>query len=92
MARPKNKYPSIRKELNLRFQHPIDERTQKLIDWIEEQNRARKAATMAKELLIAALNGELGGGVQWAMETANEDELRMQMEAAKDIMSAFVVE
>jgi hypothetical protein len=92
MARPKNKYPSIRKELNLRFQHPIDARTQKLIDWIEEQNRARKAATMAKELLIAALNGELGGGVQWAMETANEDELRMQMEAAKDIMSAFVVE
>jgi hypothetical protein len=76
----------------MRFQHPIDERTQKLMDWIEENNKTRKAAGMAKELLIAALNGELGDGVKWAMESANEDELRLQMEAAKDIMAAFVVE
>lgn len=92
MARHKNAVPSVRKELNIRFPAPIDERSQKLIDWIEENNKTRKAATLARELLIAALNGELGGGVQWALESANEDELRRQTEAAKEVFSNFVVE
>jgi hypothetical protein len=92
MARHKNAVPSVRKELNIRFAAPVDERAQKLIAWIEENNKTRKAAAMARELLIAALNGELGGGVQWAMESANEDELRKQVEAAKDIMANFVVD
>lgn len=92
MARHKNLVPSMRKELNMRFAAPVDERAQKLITWIEENNKTRKAASLARELLIAALNGELGGGVQWALESANEDELRLQMEAAKDVFANFVVE
>ncbi len=93
MSRHKNAVPSLRMELNMRFPQPItDPRVQKTVDWIREQNKHSKAASMARDLLIAALNGELGGGVQWAMESGNEDELQKQMEAAKAAMANFVVD
>jgi hypothetical protein len=70
----------------------LDPRVQKFWDWYTANRAARKAFPMAFELLMAALNGELGSGVQWAVESGDEEELRKQMEAARDIMAAFVVE
>lgn len=93
MSRPKNKIPSERVRLDGYVGMPItDPRVQKFWDWYVENRNARRAFPMAMELLMAALNGELGSGVQWAVESGDEEELRKQMDAAKDIMAAFVVE
>ena len=90
MARRKNVVPSIRKELNLSFKMPItDPRVQKTIDWINEQNKTRKAAMMARELLISALNGELGPTMQTAVEVGD---VELAREAAAEMKAFFVVE
>jgi mevalonate kinase len=93
MSRQKNAVPSERVRLDGYVGMPItDPRVQKFWDWYVENRSARKAFPMAMELLMAALNGELGSGVQWAVESGNEEELRQQLEAAQDIAAAFVVE
>lgn len=93
MARRKNSIPSERVRLDGYVGMPImDERVQKFWDWYVANRAARKAFPMAMQLLTAALNGELGERVQWAVENGNEEELRLQMEAAKDVFANFVVE
>lgn len=87
MARHKNLIPSLRKELNIRVSMPItDPRVQKAVDWIIEMNNNKKAAPMAFGLLVAALNGELGGGVQAAVEAGakSADEAVKALEDAID--------
>jgi hypothetical protein len=55
----------LRKDLNIRVRRPItDPRIQKTVDWIAAMNRERKAASTAFALLVMALNGELGQGIQ----------------------------
>lgn len=93
MARKKNAVPSERVRLDGYVGMPItDARVQKFWDWYTANRTARKAFPMAMQLLMAALNGELGSGVQWAVESGNEEELRQQMEAARDVFANFVVE
>ena len=87
MARLKNKVPSLRKELNIRIPMPItDPRVQKAVDWIIEMNKTRKASAMAFALLVSALNGELGGEVQKAVEAGakSADEAVQALEDAID--------
>lgn len=92
-GRRKSIEPSLRLQLNISVQKPItDPRVEKAVAWVQQQNVDRRAAPMAWQLLVAALNGELGGGVQWAMESANEDELQKQMDAARQAMANFVVD
>ena len=90
MARPKDKFPSLRKELNLRFPMPItDPRVQRVVDWINEANKKRRAASMARELLVSALNGELGPMMQAAVE---KGDVELAREAAVEMKAFFVVE
>jgi|CXWL01.1.fsa_nt_gi hypothetical protein len=87
MARHKNIIPSRRMELNVRVAQPItDPRVQKAVDWVVEMNKKKKAAPMAWALLVSALNGELGSGVQAAVEAGakNSDEAVKALEDAID--------
>lgn len=95
MAKPKNSFPSYRYRLdgNLRMQAEgvtLEERDQVFYQWMLDNQG--KAATMARQIITSMLHGELGGGVQWALETANEEELQKQMQAARDVFANFVVE
>lgn len=93
MGRHKDAIPSQRIRLDGYQRFPIlDERDQVALDWYLKNRSERKAFPIAWELIKAALNGELGSGVKFAVESASEEELRKQMEAAKDIMANFVVE
>jgi hypothetical protein len=69
---------------------PIDDpRIQTAVDWYLENKAERKAFTIAWQLLIAALNGELGESVKTAVEQGNTEEA---IEALQDLMGAFGVE
>jgi len=90
MGRRKNKVPSIRIRLDGYVSQPItDPRVQVAVDWIEEHRQDRKAFPMAWNLLVAALNGELGEGVQVAVQAGNTEEA---LDALQDMLGAFAGE
>lgn len=64
-----------------------DARDQVLLDWYEAQRVNRQAFPAMKELLIAALLGELGPRVQAAVSDGNTEEAR---EALADLMDQFM--
>lgn len=91
MAKTKYKVPSERIRLDgfLRMRADgiaLDEREQKFLDWYKENRENRKAFTMAKEMMTAVLNGELGEQVQKAVVAGNTDEARA---ALQDLLGAF---
>lgn len=89
-GRPRNPIRSWRKDLNIHVARPItDVRVQRAVDWIEENNQKRRAAPMAFQLLVAALAGELGPGMQVAVERGD---VELAREAAREMKSFFVVE
>lgn len=88
---PKKKFevPSLRIRLDGYERQPIsDPRVQLAVDWVNEKKKEREAFPMAWALLIAALNGELGGQVQSLVErgAANTEEA---MDALHDLLGAF---
>jgi hypothetical protein len=92
MPKPKNAVPSER--LRLDGYIPMgadgkakDPRDQVLLDWYHAQRKNRQAFPAMKELLIAALLGELGPRVQAAVSDGNTEEAR---EALSDLMDMFV--
>ena len=92
MAKPKNKYPSMRVRLDGYIQMKgegvtADPRQQVLYDFLVANGKSRKAFPMAIELLIAALNGELGPQVKSALSDGNTEEAR---EALSDLIDMFV--
>ena len=92
MPKPKNKYPSYRVRLDGYIQMraegvTADARQQVLYDFLQANGKSRKAFPMAMELLIAALNGELGPQVKSALSDGNTEEAR---EALADLMDMFV--
>ena len=92
MAKPKNKYPSVRLRLDGYITmgaggRALDERDQVLLDWYEANRKNRQAFPAMRELLIAALLGELGPKVQKAVSDGNTEEARA---ALSDLMDMFV--
>jgi len=87
MSRIKNVVPSVRVRLDGFQSMPIvDERIQRTMDWYLKNKKERKAFTIAWQLLISAVNGELGPQVQAAVEEGNTAEA---MDALHDLLSAF---
>lgn len=87
MSRMKNQVPSVRVRLDGFQAMPIvDERIQRTMDWYLKNKKERKAFTIAWQLLISAVNGELGPQVQAAVEEGNTDEA---IDALKDLLGAF---
>lgn len=90
MARTKNSEPSTRIRLDGYIQMPItSDRDQKFLDWYVEQRDKRKAFTVARELLTAILNGEMGSQIQAAIEAGDT---QAAVDAARDLISAFVID
>lgn len=90
MARRKNAFPSMRMELNIRVRQPItDPRVQRAVDWVKEMNKKKKASSMAWALLVSALNGELGGGVQAAVE-AGAKSTEEAVKALEDAIDTWI--
>lgn len=90
MSRPKNPESSKRVRLDGYIPMPItDKRDQKFYDWYLEQRVKRKAFTVARELLTAILNGEMGPQIQAAIEAGDT---QAAVDAAQDLISTFVVE
>lgn len=88
MAPKKLEVPSERWRIDGNQRMPItDAREQKFWDWYLEMRKARKAAPMAKMLIIAALHGELGTHVQEAVEKGNTEEAH---EALGDLLGEFL--
>ena len=87
MGRKKHETPSIRIRLDGYVRQPIqDPRVQVTVDWLNEQRSQRKAFPMAFELLTAALNGELGEGVQVAIQQGDTEKAH---DALRDLLGAF---
>ena len=87
MSRIRNAVPSVRVRLDGYQIMPIlDERIQRTMDWYLKNKKERKAFTIAWQLLISAVNGELGPQVQAAVEEGNTDEA---IDALKDLLGAF---
>ena len=87
MGRKKHAIPSIRIRLDGYVRQPItDPRVQLAVDWLEEQNSKRKAFPMAFDLLVAALNGELGEGVRAAVRAGDTEKAH---DALRDLLGAF---
>jgi hypothetical protein len=87
MPRPKNIEPSVRIRFEGYQRKPIDDpRVQKAVDWYLENRENRKAFPIMWELIIAALNGELGESVKVAVEQGNTDDA---INALQDLMGAF---
>jgi hypothetical protein len=63
-----------------------DPREQVAWDWYAKNRRERKAFKMAWQLLVSALNGELGPQVKMAVEQGNTEEA---IEALQDLLGAF---
>lgn len=90
MARTKNSEPSTRIRLDGYIPMPItSDRDQKFLDWYVEQRNKRKAFTVARELLTAILNGEMGSQIQAAIEAGDT---QAAVDAAQDLISAFVID
>jgi hypothetical protein len=87
MARIKNEVPSVRVRLEgLQTMPILDKRVQKTMDWYLENKKERKAFTIAWQLLISAVNGELGPQVQAAVADGNTQEA---IDALQDLLGAF---
>jgi hypothetical protein len=90
-GRRRNQEQSLLVPLTIRIPQPItDPRVQKALDWIQGQARQRNAAPAAWDLIVAAVNGELGG-VALAGSEADE-RLQKQMQAVDDLLANFVSE
>ena len=94
MARKKNDVPSVRIRLDgfLRMRDEgiaESEREQVFLDWFLENSANRKAFTVMKEMMTAMLNGEMGPQIQQAVQAGDT---QAAIEAAQDLISAFVVE
>lgn len=93
MPKRKNKFPSVRVRLDGYIQMrdegmTANPRDQVLFDFLAENGKARKAFPMAKELLIAALLGELGPQLKKAVEAGDQ---QATLEAARDLIGEFVI-
>jgi hypothetical protein len=91
MPRPKNIYPSVRFRLDgfVEMQahgKTLHEREQKFLDWYLANRDERKAATLAKGMITAILNGEMGTQFVEAVEKGDTDEA---VEALQDLLSVF---
>jgi hypothetical protein len=87
MPRKKNAVPSERIRFEGYQRMPIDDpRVQVAYEWYVKNRAERKAFTMAWQLVIAALNGELGENVKVAVEAGNTEEA---INALQDLMGAF---
>jgi hypothetical protein len=94
MARQKNGFPSKRIRLDglLRMKgekKAVTERDQKFLDWYLDHQDSGKRFNLAKEIITAMLNGELGARVQDAVAKGNTEEA---LEAARDLISDYVIE
>lgn len=91
MARRKSLVPSKRIRLDgyvrqVAVDIALDPREQKFLDWYLTNRENRKAFTVAKDMLCAMLNGELGQQVKVAVEQGNTQEA---IEALQDLLGAF---
>lgn len=87
MARHKNPVPSARVRLDGYQKMPItDPREQIFWDWYLKNRANRKAFSVAKELLLAALNGELGERVAVAVKDGNTADA---IDALQDLLGVF---
>lgn len=87
MPRPRFAVPSERIRFEGYQRMPIeDPRVQKAYEWYQENKKERRAFTIAWQLIVAALNGELGPQVQVAVEEGNTEEA---IHALQDLMGAF---
>jgi len=87
MGRIKHAIPSKRIRLDGYVRQPItDPRVQLAVDWLDEQNANRKAFPMAWDLLVAALNGELGEGVQVAVKAGDTEKAH---DALRDLLGVM---
>lgn len=87
MSRKKHEVQSERIRFEGYQRMPItDPRVQVAYDWYQDNKAERKAFPIAWQLLIAALNGELGPQVQVAVEAGNTEEA---IGALQDLMGAF---
>jgi hypothetical protein len=93
MTRSKNPYPSLRMRFDGQFQRKAEHealtpRDQKFIDWYLS-NAGQDRFGLAREIITAMLNGELGSRVQDAVMSGNTEEV---IEAARDLIGEFVFE
>lgn len=89
MARKKYAIPSERVRLEGLQRMPIeDPRVQRAYDWYLEQKRMKRAFPMAWALLVKALNGELGSGIQAAVQAGAQD-AQEALEALDDLMDTY---
>jgi hypothetical protein len=92
MARSKNPFPSLRVRLDGQLRRrsefeALTERDQKFLDWYMS-NADQDRFGLAREIITAMLNGELGARVQDAVMKGNTEEA---VEAARDLISEFVI-
>ena len=87
MPRKKFSTPSERIRFEGYQRMPIeDPRVQVAYAWYLKNKAERKAFPVMWQLLVAALNGELGPQVKVAVEAANTEET---IEALQDLIGAF---
>lgn len=87
MGRPRNKEQSIRIRFEGYQRMPVDDpRTKVAVDWYLSNRENRQAFPIMWQLIIAALNGELGEGVQVAVQQGSTDDA---IDALQDLMGAF---
>lgn len=85
---PRKKYlvPSIRIRFEGQQRMPIDPRIQVAYDWYLKNKEEKKAFPIAWQLIISALNGELGPQVKVAVEQGNTEEA---ISALQDLLGVF---
>lgn len=87
MARPKNAVPSVRIRLDGNVPTPAKGTRERVAyDWYLENVKNRSAFPLAWQLLIAALNGELGAQVKAAVTDGNTEEA---IDALQDLLGQF---
>ena len=87
MPRKKFDVPSERIRLEGLQRMPItDERVQVAYDWYVTNKEAKKAFPIAWQLIISALNGELGPQVKVAVEQGDTEQA---ISALQDLLGAF---
>ena len=89
MPKPKNAFPSERFRLDGFIEMESEgvtkhEREQKFYDWYMLHKQNRQAATLAKGMITAILNGEMGSQFVEAVERGNTEEA---VDALFDLLS-----
>ena len=89
MANHKNLFPSVRFRLDGFIQMKdegvtLHEREQKFFDWYEKHKQNRQAATLAKGMITAILNGEMGQSFVEAVGRGDQEEA---VDALRDLLS-----